>query len=408
LAEPSSTHAVLTNYTGSGVSSSVGIAAGPDGPLAATSLVAAGPVISPAAAATGAFAAYSQFVLSAHPTAFYALNERAGSTAASDLSGNGNDGVYTGTLNYGNPGVFADGSSSSIGVNGDAGWVAGPSVVPMAGGADRTVELWFKGTGSGTLFHGGQPGHTQSFDLTVLGGGPGGCNSPSGPGAYLRFWDDDLFFPASNLADGNWHYLAVTVSGSGAQVAVDLDGTEPAGYVWNGSCYTTSTVAQPFAMPFPLDTPAAGFGLAQDDQTGLGGWVGNMALVAIYPTALAEETLDSHFVAGTGSALGGPVGGPLRPSESYGGGGLSSNNVHCNTSQPVDCATGNFWHTFTDLIASGRGLPLDLTRTYNAQAGAQGSIFGQGWSSSYDVHLSVDGGTGDVTVAQENGTCQGR
>ena len=50
----------------------------------------------------------------------------------------------------------------------------------------------------------------------------------------------------------------------------------------------------------------------------------------------------------------------------------------------VDCATGNLAESETDFAIGGRGVGLDLTRTYNSQAAAQGvlGIFGYGWSNS--------------------------
>ena len=43
---------------------------------------------------------------------------------------------------------------------------------------------------------------------------------------------------------------------------------------------------------------------------------------------------------------------------------------HSTCGDPVDCATGNYSETQTDLAVGGRGVGLDLTRTYNSQAGA--------------------------------------
>ncbi|MBS1860996.1 MAG: RHS repeat protein, partial [Actinobacteria bacterium] len=65
---------------------------------------------------------------------------------------------------------------------------------------------------------------------------------------------------------------------------------------------------------------------------------------------------------------------------------------------PVDCATGNFTETQTDFQIGGRGVGLDLTRTYSAMAGAAGSlgIFGYGWTNSF----------GDRLTAEESGTRQ--
>ncbi|MGA8726232.1 MAG: RHS repeat-associated core domain-containing protein [Acidimicrobiales bacterium] len=72
-------------------------------------------------------------------------------------------------------------------------------------------------------------------------------------------------------------------------------------------------------------------------------------------------------------------------------------------SLPIDTASGDFWHSFTDLKVPGRGPGLDLTRTYNALNATTNGIFGNGWSSSYDMHLTVNG-DGSVTVTAEDGS----
>jgi RHS repeat-associated protein len=139
-------------------------------------------------------------------------------------------------------------------------------------------------------------------------------------------------------------------------------------------------------------------------------WTANLGTGDVWKVRFSDGAVLTHFNAGAGvSGLavfgeGGPIGEPLRPSESFGGGGLSSKNAGCETDQPVDCATGNFWHAFSDLSVPGRGLPLDLNRTYNALGAGTNSPFGFGWSSSYTSYLTLDAATGDVTVVQENGS----
>ena len=73
----------------------------------------------------------------------------------------------------------------------------------------------------------------------------------------------------------------------------------------------------------------------------------------------------------------------------------------CNTSRPVNCATGDFWHQFTDVAVPARGLPLAVARTYDvALSGVQGR-FGFGWHDALDMAVSR---SGDIaTVTQENG-----
>ena len=95
-------------------------------------------------------------------------------------------------------------------------------------------------------------------------------------------------------------------------------------------------------------------------------------------------------------------GAPL-PAVGLGGGMNSRYNPTCNTSEPVNCASGNFWHTFDDVTVPGRGPGLDLSRTYNSLNADRDSIFGRGWSSSYDEHL-VAHDDGSITIAFPDGS----
>jgi RHS repeat-associated protein len=95
-------------------------------------------------------------------------------------------------------------------------------------------------------------------------------------------------------------------------------------------------------------------------------------------------------------------------STQYGGGENPSapGQIHCKSGDPVSCATGNFYETQTDFAVGGRGVGLNLTRTYNSQAGAEGtkSIFGYGWTSSFSDHLVVNKTSKVTTLYQANGS----
>jgi RHS repeat-associated protein len=106
-----------------------------------------------------------------------------------------------------------------------------------------------------------------------------------------------------------------------------------------------------------------------------------------------EEALDSTSVVSGGP--GAPEqGGPIN---------LAERSTTCSVGLPVNCATGTFWHTFTDVQIPGNGPPLELERTYSSsQAGTDGR-FGHGWSDSYAMHLSTDP-SGAVNVVQEDGS----
>ncbi|HWY17350.1 MAG TPA: RHS repeat-associated core domain-containing protein [Solirubrobacteraceae bacterium] len=85
---------------------------------------------------------------------------------------------------------------------------------------------------------------------------------------------------------------------------------------------------------------------------------------------------------------------PVVPEAStqYGGPGSPSTpgHPHSECGDPVSCATGNFSETQTDFAVGGRGVGLNLTRTYNSQAGAEETkgAFGYGWTGSFSDHIS--------------------
>ncbi|HEU5002390.1 MAG TPA: DUF6531 domain-containing protein [Actinomycetota bacterium] len=100
------------------------------------------------------------------------------------------------------------------------------------------------------------------------------------------------------------------------------------------------------------------------------------------------------------------VNGSLTPAVINGGGNVSAPQIlTCNQGgYPVNCATGDFWHTFDELSVPGRGPALDFSLTYNSLSAAQASPLGFGWTFTYGMGLSIDPNTGNATVYQENGS----
>jgi YD repeat-containing protein len=74
-----------------------------------------------------------------------------------------------------------------------------------------------------------------------------------------------------------------------------------------------------------------------------------------------------------------------------GGGGKAMTNL----------ASGNFLLQYTDVSFPGRGLPVEIRRTYNSLNGAKG-YFGKGWSCIFDSHLvfneTIDETTNETTI----------
>lgn len=99
------------------------------------------------------------------------------------------------------------------------------------------------------------------------------------------------------------------------------------------------------------------------------------------------------------------LGGGLTPGQLNGYGSPAAPQVpQCNSGQPVNCATGNFWETYNELTIPGRGNPLNLSLTYNSLAASQNSPVGFGWSFTYGISLQQDPSTGNVTITHDNGS----
>jgi RHS repeat-associated protein len=86
-----------------------------------------------------------------------------------------------------------------------------------------------------------------------------------------------------------------------------------------------------------------------------------------------------------------------------GGGDAAVNNPSPCAGDPVNCASGNFSETYTDLDVPGRGPGLELNRTYNSLTATTRGIFGYGWTSSYELHVSLNG-DGSATVTEADGS----
>jgi RHS repeat-associated protein len=74
---------------------------------------------------------------------------------------------------------------------------------------------------------------------------------------------------------------------------------------------------------------------------------------------------------------------------------------------PVDCATGDFSESQTDLAIGGLGIGLVLTRAYSARSAAVASspgAFGWGWSNSFGDRLVSEEGGKKVTLIKGNGS----
>jgi RHS repeat-associated protein len=83
-------------------------------------------------------------------------------------------------------------------------------------------------------------------------------------------------------------------------------------------------------------------------------------------------------------------------------GSPSSNPYSSYSRDPVNLATGNYFHRHQDQFIPGRGLPLAIDRYYNSLDSSSGP-FGSGWTYNYNMNLTVITGSGNVLVKREDG-----
>ena len=103
-------------------------------------------------------------------------------------------------------------------------------------------------------------------------------------------------------------------------------------------------------------------------------------------TGTTKIEVPVESVAGTIKAATGKLGieNPIRVKAS------TATSHHACSGEPVDCGTGNFTETQSDFQIGSRGVGLDLTRTYSAQAADSLGIFGYGWTNSFGEKLTSE------------------
>lgn len=159
------------------------------------------------------------------------------------------------------------------------------------------------------------------------------------------------------------------------------------------SLYSSFNASCPFG-PTGYEGPGTSFIEISPDYTS--GVVSFNPTIAPGGTAYfsLEEPLGANSVVSGGPSL----------SEQGGAPNGSEKHSTCSTAHPVNCASGAFWHEFTDAAIPGRGVPLEFTRTYSSPNAAEDGPLGYGWTDSYNMSISIDGETGAATVREEGGS----
>jgi hypothetical protein len=76
--------------------------------------------------------------------------------------------------------------------------------------------------------------------------------------------------------------------------------------------------------------------------------------------------------------------------------------INSTMSATVNAATGNEYFRATDYVVPGSGLRFTFIRAYNSLDPYSGPLC-RGWTHSYNILLTVDSGSGAVTIKEEDG-----
>jgi len=323
---------------------------------------------------------YAQRVIADSPVSYWRLNDT-GSTAVDQMGAN--NGGVSGGVTEGQRGPIADGGAMSF--DGTSGWVNlgnSSTLQPQ----NWSIEAWMNATSesqaccenAGRIYRARHDG--QWLDANASGTINGAeCVSGGCPSTV------SVASPSNGYLDGRWHYVVLTLDSTAMHLYVD------------GSQVTSATAGG--TTGYSVD----GIALARDGSCGCSYYAGLLSEVAFYNYPLTATQVSSHFAASGHSA---PTGGVVPPTEHSAGASPSAPNAQESQGcycEPINTAYGNFWHTADDLSVPGRGVPLQLTRTYSSVNAPNNGPLGYGWTSSYTMSLSADPVTGNVTIREENG-----
>ncbi len=221
---------------------------------------------------------------------------------AYDASGSGNNGAMTSFTAASS--AVAGKLGQALSFNGTTQSVTAPAISSIAGTNPRSLSFWIK-----TSLDINQPiwdsGNintvTQAYEVYQSSSGLSGTGAPTGSqmkGIYVGFWGDDVMVPYT-IADGKWHHVAI--SESGTTVYVQIDGTYPSGYTMLTSAPTWSgLVSQPFtinAAPNSTNNPVL-IGQARTTEWGTGNlrFTGAIDEVRAYNRALSVAEMKQLYL----------------------------------------------------------------------------------------------------------------
>src|SRR5437763_1766295 len=240
--------------------------------LAATAavLALAGPQAASAATCTGSTGSpYSNAITTtAGLVSYWRLGEASGTSACDSWGANA--GAYQGGYTLGRLGALAGDSNTAVALNGSTGLVSVPHSSSLDVGDAFTVEAWVKRARFGAQAY--ETVASQQANSWLL------AFDQTNHLVLRQATIGDLVHSSKTVTDANWHYVAVTKSGS--SVHLYLDGADVTGTV------TNRTMANN-ALPLTIGQSSSNAYFS-----------GTVDEVALYRAALSASQLQSHYNAG--------------------------------------------------------------------------------------------------------------
>src|SRR5258708_4241053 len=322
---------------------------------------------------------YSTAVLADSPSDYWPADDGSGTTVSESAA------VGSRNLTFNNPPSWygsglVSGSGSAVQGACSTCTSAWPSGVPAALPGSRSEEIWFLSPTGGAVIPQGLISVRQPEN------GSGGCSEGHTdvimePNPNIRVDSLDCFVGEfatdcnfgqngiPNVLDKAPHLIDVTENNGVVSIYVDAK-----------LCVTGSGANAPITSPDCVAVGAAQcvsgngtYPITQDSVIGQ---------AALYPSVLNITQISNHFQAASVSQ---PGTGSL---QNAGGGNPSQHSTQCQSGHPVDCATGEFWHSAGDISVRGRGLPLTVTRTYSSLLASTDGPVGMGWTHNYNMAIT--------------------
>jgi RHS repeat-associated protein len=332
--------------------------------------------------------AYSNLICSQHPVGYWRLGESSNTQPAADVTGLGNNGVYTHDTGYSSPTVGAPGGINE------------PNTSIQVPGRGSRMQVPYDPYGHyaspvGSLAAWVQPSPTSRGQTALV---DDGCCGRMALQVWGNLASPTLYYAQAQVTIGTTTYTLAGVSNSGL-LAV---GSTPEQTWWSYVVvtYDGSTIRLWVNGVDVVDlaetgrlAPCVGCTLEVGEPSNCSGCAGPDTVdeVALYNQALTGAQIRGAF------NLVGPTNAELR-----GGGDLSSDYKPCLCVDPVDTATGTLVESATDASIPSIGPGLDFTRTYDSSQAAVNGPLGYGWRDNYE--MTVVTGTNTAVVTQENGS----